>query len=170
MISSSTSATRVGHLAQLSAKRTPVRVPESRLSNLRVDPPLDSQSVVVANACAARLSISFVVMTRRSLKLIQHLPAPAPLRLTERHGCGWDYVWLAWRQRAQIAERTRRACSPFHERFNEPEISQTRPSKILPQASPSTCRCLLEARTHDAWRKKEPNCFRFPPLRRCLKL
>ena len=51
----------VGRLAQLSAKRTPVRVPESRLSNLRVDPPLDSQSVVVANACAARLSISFVV-------------------------------------------------------------------------------------------------------------
>ena len=49
----------VGRLAQLSATRTPVRVPESRLSNLRVDlrleTPFDLQSIVVANACAARL-------------------------------------------------------------------------------------------------------------------
>ena len=49
----------VGGLAQLSATRTPVRVPESRLSNLRVDlrleTPSDRQSIVVANACAARL-------------------------------------------------------------------------------------------------------------------
>ena len=49
----------VGRLAQLSAARTPVRVPESRLYNLRVDlrleTPSDRQSIVVANACAARL-------------------------------------------------------------------------------------------------------------------
>ena len=49
----------VSRLAQLSATRTPVRVPESRLSNLRVElrleTPSDRQSIVVANACAARL-------------------------------------------------------------------------------------------------------------------
>ena len=49
----------VGRLAQLSATRTLVRVPESGLSNLRVDlrleTPSDRQSIVVANACAARL-------------------------------------------------------------------------------------------------------------------
>ena len=49
----------VGRLAQPSATRTLVSVPESRLSNLHVDlrleTPLDCQSVVVANACAARL-------------------------------------------------------------------------------------------------------------------
>ena len=49
----------VSRLAQLSATRTPVRVPESRLSNLRVElrleTPSDCQSIVVANACAARL-------------------------------------------------------------------------------------------------------------------
>ena len=49
----------VGHLAQLSATRTLVRVPESRLSNLPVDlrleTPSDCQSIVVADACAARL-------------------------------------------------------------------------------------------------------------------
>ena len=49
----------VGRLAQLSATRTPVRVPESRLSNLcvdlRLETPSDRQSIVVANACAARL-------------------------------------------------------------------------------------------------------------------
>ena len=78
----------VGRLAQLSAKRTPVRVPESRLSDLRVDPPLDCQSVVVANACAARLSISFAVNDTVELEVD---PAPSStrnLRLTERHGCG----------------------------------------------------------------------------------
>ena len=66
----------VSRLAQLSAKRTPVRVPESRLSNVRVDPPLDCQSVVVANACAARFSISFVVNDTAELEVD---PAPAPL-------------------------------------------------------------------------------------------
>ena len=49
----------VSRLAQLSATRTPVCVPESRLSNLRVElrleTPSDRQSIVVANACAARL-------------------------------------------------------------------------------------------------------------------
>ena len=84
-------------------------------------------------------------MTRRSLKLIQHLPAPAPLRLTERHGCGWDYVWLAWRQRAQIGERTRRACSPFHKRFSR---TQDQPNKTEQNTSSSvTCRCLLPEHT-----------------------
>ena len=95
----------VGRLAQLSATRTPVCVPESRLSltcALICDwTPMDCQSVVVANACAARLSISFVVMTRRSLKLIQHQ------HLLYVWGTVW--VWLgsmfrlAWRQRAQRA-------------------------------------------------------------------
>ena len=49
----------VGRLAQLSATQTPVRVPDSCLSNLRVDlrleTPYDCQSIVVANDCAARL-------------------------------------------------------------------------------------------------------------------
>ena len=49
----------VGRLAQLSATRTPVRVPKSRLPNLRVElrleTPSDRQLIVVANACAARL-------------------------------------------------------------------------------------------------------------------
>ena len=79
----------VGRLAQLSAKRTPVRVPESRLSNLRVDPPLDSQSVVVANACAARLSISFVVNDTAELEVD---PAPSSTSTLTSDGTAW--VWL----------------------------------------------------------------------------
>ena len=145
----------VGRLVQLSAKWTPMRVPESRLSNLRVDPPLDCQSVVVANACAARFSLSFVVNGTAELEVDL---APAPLRLTERHGCGWDYVWLAWRQRAQIAERTRRACSPFHERLRS--AKQDRARYFLKRHL-----SLL------AWGQNiRYPAFRFPPLRRCLKL
>ena len=75
----------VGRLAQLSAKRTPVRVPESRLSNLRVDP----QSVVVANACAARLSISFVVNDTAELEVD---PAPSSTSTFTSDETAW--VWL----------------------------------------------------------------------------
>ena len=59
MISSSTSAKRSVAWRNSPLHRPPVRVPESRLSNLRVDlrleTPSDRQSIVVANACAARL-------------------------------------------------------------------------------------------------------------------
>ena len=60
MISSSTSAKRsVAWRNSPLHELLPVRVPESRLSKLRVDlrfeTPSDRQSIVVANACAARL-------------------------------------------------------------------------------------------------------------------
>ena len=51
--------------------------------------------------------------------------------------------------------------------FDEPEISQTRPSKILPQVSPVAA-CLMPEHTTPG--AKQTNCFRFPQLRKCLKL
>ena len=138
----------VSHLAQLSATRTPVRVPESHLSNLHVDlwleTPLDCQSVVVANIPALLdFSISFVVNDTARLEVD---PAPAPsLHLTEQRAVAGHYVQgsVAWRQRAQRAHEEH-VCSPFHERFwwtwDQPNNTEQDTSSSV------TCRCLLEAR------------------------
>ena len=90
---------------------------KSPVSNLRVDlrleTPLDCQSVVVANACAPRLSILFLVNDTAELEA-----DPAPLStffISERAVWVWlgSLYWLALRQRAQRSH----ACSPFYERF-----------------------------------------------------
>ena len=115
-------------------------------------------------------SISFVVTgTRQSLKLIQHQ------HLLYVRGSWAVWVWLgcmyrlAWRQRAQIAHEEHAVLSMHLNDFDEPEISQTRPSKILPQASPVAA-CLIMRPEHTMPGAKQTNCFRFRPLRRCLKL
>ena len=140
----------VGRLAQLSATRTPVRVPESRLSSLRVDlrleAPSDRQSIVVANTCAARL---FHIVR------------------SQWHGGAWSWsststffmseeavwVWLgryrlAWRQRAQRAheEHVVLSMNDFDEQPNQKE--QVTSSSV-------TCCCLLAARAYDPWRKTD---------------
>ena len=169
----------VGLLAQLSATRTLVHVPESRLSNLRVDlrleTPSDHQSIVVANACAARLfdfSISFVVNDMAELEVD---PAPAPsLCLRKQCGCGWAVHRLAWQQRAQRAHEEHVVLSMND--FDELPLSQTRKSKILSldflkrhPGSDSVAARLRPETMPGAKHFKQTHCFRFPPLM-CLKL
>ena len=161
----------VGRLAQLSATRTPVRIPESRLSNLCVDlrlgTPLYCQSVVVANACPARL---FHIVRSQWHGGAWRWSSTSTFFMSD----GTVWVWLgimyrlAWRQRAERAHEQHVVLSMND--FDEPEISQTRPSKILPQAS-HVAACLRPEHTTPG-AKKQANCFRFPPLtgRRCLKL
>ena len=103
---------------------------KSPVSNRRVDLPLNCQSVVVANACAPRLSISFVVNDTAELEVD---PASAPSFMSD--GAVWVWLgslyWLAWRQRAQRAHEEHVILSIND--FDKPEISQIlRPSKILP--------------------------------------
>ena len=84
-------------------------------------------------------SISFVV---KDLAELEVDPAPAPsLCLRKQSWCG--YVVLS-----------------IMNDFDEPEISQTRPSKTLPQASPVAA-CLRPEHTMPG--AKQTNCFRFPP-------
>ena len=148
----------VGRLAQLSATRTPVRVKESRLSNLcvdlRLETPADRQSMVVANACAARL-FHHIVRSQwhgRSLKLIQH----QHLLYVWGSSVGVAEQYIGWLDGKERKEHTKSMqSSPWTILTN----SQTRKSQILPQASPVAA-CL---------RPEHTNCFRFLPLR-CLKL
>ena len=65
---------------------------------------LDCQSVVVANACAARLSISFVVNDTAELEVD---PAIAPsFCLREQCGCGWA-VCIGWLDGKERREHTK---------------------------------------------------------------
>ena len=90
-------------------------------------------------------SISFVVNDTAALEVD---PAPAPLCLRKHCGCGWAVYRLAWRQRAQRAheEHVVLSMNDFEEQPNKKEQDT---------ASSVTCRCLLAARAHDAWRKTD---------------
>ena len=56
---------------------------------------------------------------------------------------GITYGWLGGRERRSQREHEELVVLSMND-FNEPEISQTRPSKILPQASPVAA-CLRPA-------------------------
>ena len=127
--------------------------------DLRLETPFDCQSVVVANACAARL---FHIVRSQWHGGAWSWSSTSTFFMSD--GTAW--VWLgimyrlAGRQRAQRAHKEHVVLSIND--FNEPEISQTRPSKILPQASPVAA-CLRPEHTMPG--AKQTNCFRFPPLR-----
>ena len=103
----------VGRLAQLSATQTPVRIPESRLSNLRMRvylqlaPSLDCQSVVIQPLqmpAVLDFSLLFVVNDTAELEID---PAPAPsLCLTEQRGCGWA-LCIGWLDSKERREHTK---------------------------------------------------------------
>ena len=158
----------VDRLAQLSATQTSVHVPESRLSNLPVDlrleTPLDCQSVVVANACAARL---FHIVRSKWHGGAWSWSSTSTFFMSD--GTAW--VWLGIIGCLDGKERKEHAKSIVvlsMNAFDEPEISQTRPSKMLPQASPVAA-CLRPEHAMPGAKQTIANCFRFPPLR-CLKL
>ena len=144
MISWSTSAKRLVAWCNLSAKWTPMRVPESRLSNLRVDPPLDCQSVVVANACAARFSLSFVVNGTAELG------SWSSTSTFTSDGTAWVwlgimYGWLGGKERRSQREHEEHVVLSMN--------AWDQPNKTEQDTSSSvTCRCLLEARTYDTLR------------------
>ena len=122
--------------------------------DLRLETPSDRQSVVVANAFAARL---FHIVR------------------SQWHGGAWSWsststffnrlyvcreavlLWLgsmfrlAWRQREQRAHEEHVCVVLFCERFWR---TWDQPNKTEQDTSSSvTCRCFLEARAHDAWHK-----------------
>ena len=91
-------------------------------------------------------SISFVVNDTAELE-VDIAPAPS-LCLRKQCGCGWAVYRLAWRQRAQRAheEHVILSMDDFDEQPNKKEQDTS---------SSVTCRCLLAARAHDAWRKTD---------------
>ena len=97
----------IGRLAQLSATRTPVRVPESRLSNLPVDlrrhHPIANQSWLQMPALLD-FPISFVVNDTAELEVD---PAPAPsLCLRKQSWYGWA-ICLGWLDGKESREHTK---------------------------------------------------------------
>ena len=115
----------------------------------------------------ALLDLTFHIVRSHDTAELEVDPAPAPsLCLREQCGCGWA-VCIGWLDGKERREHTKSIL--FMNDFDEPEISQTRPSrpgKILPQASPVAA-CLRPEHTMPG--AKETNCFRFLPLK-CLKL
>ena len=164
----------VGRLAQLSATRTLVRVPEFGESRLSLTCALicDWRHHPIANQSWLQMpalldfSISVVINDTAELEVD---PAPAPsLCLRKQCGCGWAVHRLAWQQRAQRAHEEHVVLSIND--FDEQPLSQTRKSKILDhdfvKRHLSLLACGQSTRLPGA---KQTHCFRFPPLR-CLKL